>query len=296
MLSAAPQTSVDPGAGLLVRPALIVITRSKRDGLRHPGPRYRQWYEKVSGLVALASAARGNCVSPSKRVSEVIEDTPMSQSGYADAAPSGAVRGQRRVGSALALRNWRVACRLIVLVAIPAMLSLTLAGLRLADTMRSGEAYGRIGQVAALGQQVTRLVQAMEDERAATGVFIADGRPAAGLATLNRQYVITDRRAATVRRFALRLGGNSARTRSSAATILGDIAKLPGLRRTATQSQAPALTVINGYSTAIGSLFVVQDGGPCLSAAGHPRRGPHRGPLRAWGTDRTNHRRDPASQ
>jgi signal transduction histidine kinase len=189
----------------------------------------------------------------------------MSQSGYADAAPSGAVRAQRRIGPALALRNWRIACRLIVLVAIPAMLSLTLAGIRLADTLRSGEAYGRIGQVAALGQQVTGLVQAMEDERAATGVFIADGRPAAGLATLNRQYVITDRRAATVRRFALRLGGDSPRTRSSAATILGDIAKLPGLRRTAAQGQAPALTVINGYSAAIGSLFVVNGGIASLS-------------------------------
>jgi len=184
----------------------------------------------------------------------------MSQSGYADAAPSGAVRAPRRVGSVLALRNWRVACRLIVLVAIPAMLSLTLAGLRLADAMRSAEAYGQVGQVAVLGQQVTGLAQAMEDERAATGVFIADGRPAAGLVALNRQYVITDRRATTVRRFVLRLGGNSARTRSSAATILGDIAKLPGLRRTAAQSQAPALTVINGYSTAIGSLFGVNNG------------------------------------
>jgi len=184
----------------------------------------------------------------------------MSQSGYADAAPSGAVRAPRRVGSVLALRNWRVACRLIVLVAIPAMLSLTLAGLRLADAMRSWEVYGQVGQVAVLGQQVTGLAQAMEDERADTGVFIADGRPAAGLVALNRQYVITDRRAATVRRFVLRLGGNSARTRSSATTILGDIAKLPGLRRTAAQSQAPALTVINGYSEAIGSLFGVNNG------------------------------------
>src|SRR6266567_3536196 len=145
----------------------------------------------------------------------------MSQSGYADAAPSGAVRAPRRVGSVLALRNWRVACRLIVLVAIPAMLSLTLAGLRLADAMRSAEAYGQVGQVAVLGQQVTGLAQAMEDERAATGVFIADGRPAAGLVALNRQYVITDRRATTVRRFVLRLaatrpGRGPARPRSSA--------------------------------------------------------------------------------
>ena len=109
-------------------------------------------------------------------------------------------------GSVLALRNWPVACRLIVLVAIPVMLSLTLAGFRLADTMRSGAAYGQVGQVAVLGQQVAGLAQAMEDERADTGVFIADGRPAAGLAALHRQYVITDRRATTVRRLALRLG------------------------------------------------------------------------------------------
>ncbi len=160
----------------------------------------------------------------------------------------------------LALRNWPVVCRLIALVAIPATLSLTLAGLRLADAMRSGEAYGQVGQIAVLGQQVAGLAQAMEDERADTGVFIADGRPAAGLAALHRLYVITDRRAVTVRRFVLHLGGDSARARSSAATILGDIAKLPGLRSTAALSQAPALTVINRYSMAIGSLFGVNNG------------------------------------
>jgi signal transduction histidine kinase len=184
----------------------------------------------------------------------------MSQSGYADAAPAGAMRARRRVGSVLALRNWRVACRLILLVAIPAMLSLTLAGLRVADAIRSGEAYGQVGQIALLGQQVTGLAQAMEDERADTGAFIGEARPAAGLVALNRQYVITDRRAATVRRFVLGLGGDSALTRSSAATILGDIAKLNGLRRTAAHSHAPALTVINGYSMAIGSLVGVNNG------------------------------------
>ncbi|HKB53520.1 MAG TPA: nitrate- and nitrite sensing domain-containing protein, partial [Ramlibacter sp.] len=189
----------------------------------------------------------------------------MSQSGYADAVTSGTVPAQRTAGSALALRNWRVACRLIVLVAIPAMLGLTLAGLRLADTIRGGQAYGRIGQVAALAQRVAGLVHAMEDERVATSVFIADGRPAAGLAILDRQYVITDRRVATVRRFALGLDGNSVRTRPSVATLLSDVARLPGLRRTVAQSQAPALTVINGYSAVIGKLFAVNGGIASLS-------------------------------
>ena len=39
----------------------------------------------------------------------------MSQSSSADAAPPGAVPTQRDAGSVLAPRNWRVACRLIVL-------------------------------------------------------------------------------------------------------------------------------------------------------------------------------------
>ena len=46
-------------------------------------------------------------------------------------------------GSALAPRNWRVAHRLIVLVAIPAVLALALAGLRITDATRSATGYGQ---------------------------------------------------------------------------------------------------------------------------------------------------------
>ena len=78
----------------------------------------------------------------------------------------------------LALRNWRLAVRLIVLVAIPTVLGLTLAGLRVADATRSGADYGQVSQLAVLGQQVTGLAQAMEDERTATGgSSAAAGRP-----------------------------------------------------------------------------------------------------------------------
>jgi hypothetical protein len=139
--------------------------------------------------------------------------------------------------------------------------SLALTGLRVTDATRSAEAYGQVGRLAVLGQQVTGLVQAMEDERADTAAFIADGRRAAGLVTLHRQYVITDGWAATVRRRVLQLGhGYPAQTRAIAATVLASIAELPGLRRHAAQSQAPALAVINGYSAATAGLFPVNDG------------------------------------
>jgi len=103
----------------------------------------------------------------------------MSQSRSADAAPPGALPAQRGAGSVLAPRNWRVACRLIVLVAIPAVLGLALTGLQVTDATRSAEVYGQVGRLAVLGQQVTGLAQAMEDERADTAAFIADApRPA----------------------------------------------------------------------------------------------------------------------
>jgi signal transduction histidine kinase len=185
----------------------------------------------------------------------------MSQSSSADAAPPGALPAQRGAGSVLAPRNWRVACRLIVLVAIPTVLGLALTGLQVTDATRSAEVYGQVGRLAVLGQQVTGLAQAMEGERAGTAAFIADGRPAAGLVALHRQYVITDGWADTVRRLVRQLGrGYPARTRASEATVLASIAELPGLRRHAAQSQAPALDVINAYSVATAGLFPINDG------------------------------------
>src|SRR6266851_3264380 len=184
----------------------------------------------------------------------------MSQSSSADAALPGALPAQRGAGSALALRNWRVACRLIVGVAIPTVLGLALTGLRVTDATRSAEAYGQVGRLAVLGQQVTGLAQAMEDERAGTAAYIGDRRPAADLLALHREYVITDGWAATVRRLVLQLGrGYPAQTRASAATVLVSIAELPGLRRRAAQSQASALALINGYSAATAGLFPVND-------------------------------------
>ncbi len=185
----------------------------------------------------------------------------MSQSRSAEAVPSGALAAQRTAGPALAPRIRRVACQLIVLVAIPAVLALALTGLRVTDATRSAEAYGQVGRLAALSQQVAGLAQAMADERSSTAAFISGGRPAAGLPALHRQYAITDGWAARVRRLVSQLGhGYPAQTRAGAVQVLASIAKLPGLRRQAAQSQASAVAVITGYSAATSGLFPVNDG------------------------------------
>jgi len=109
---------------------------------------------------------------------------------------------QRTADPAPAPRNRRVAWWLIALVAIPAVLALALTGIWVTDAARSAEAYGQVGRLAALGQQVAGLARAMADERSSAAAFIADERPAAGLPALRRQYAITDGRAASVHRLA----------------------------------------------------------------------------------------------
>ena len=185
----------------------------------------------------------------------------MSRSSPGDAVPLDALLGRRGAGSAQAPGSRRVPWRLIALVAIPAVLALALTGVWVTDATRSAEAYGQVGRLAALGQQVAGLAQAMADERSGTATFISGGRPAAGLPALRQQYTVTDAQAARVRQLVSQLrSGYPAQTRASTAGVLASIASLPGLRRQAVQSQASALAVTTGYSSATAGLFPVIDG------------------------------------
>ena len=170
-------------------------------------------------------------------------------------------------GSALALRNWRVPWRLIALIILPTVMGMVFAGLRVDVAASSAATFGRVEQLAVLGQQITGLAQAMEDERDLTAAFIADGRPAAAVAGLQKQYAVTDALAGRVRALARGVGlAFPAQTRINAAAVLARIADLPDLRSSAVQSQTPALLVVTDYSQATASLFsfnddIAQEGG-----------------------------------
>ena len=165
-----------------------------------------------------------------------------------------------RMGSRLALRNWRVPWRLIALIAIPTVVAMAFAGLRVAAAAGSAANFGRSAQLAALGQQVTGLAQAMEDERDLSANFIADGRPAADQATLRRQYAVTK---AWAQRVGAQMRGVGsafpAQTQADAAAVIARIADLPNLRSYAMAGNAPAITVITNYTLALADLFTFDD-------------------------------------
>jgi signal transduction histidine kinase len=187
-------------------------------------------------------------------------DGALRRSG-APREPGPAARTRRTPGSVLAPRNWRVASRLVLLMAVPAILGLVLAGFQLSSAAGQARAAGQISRLAALGQQVTALAQALEAERNEAAQYVAGARPASGLIALHARYVSTDAWAGRVRRL-VRLDRPDATVgmRSSEAAALGGIAELPGLRRDTADGQVTALQVTNGYSAAIDGLFPVLDG------------------------------------
>src|SRR6266516_2994047 len=134
------------------------------------------------------------------------------------------------------------------------------AGLRVAVAAGSAATFGRSAQLAVLGQQITGLAQAMEDERDRTAAFIAAGRPPTGRAAVQKQYAVTDAWAQAVRAQARGVGGAfPAQTRTDAAAVMTRITDLPDLRGYAEGSDAPALAVVTEYALATGDLFTFDD-------------------------------------
>ncbi len=176
------------------------------------------------------------------------------------AARGGTKRRTGRTGSAVALRNWRVRWRLLALIAIPTATAIVLGGIRIETAVRSANTFQRIEQLAVLGGDVTKLAQAMEDERDITAGFIAAGRPVSGESTLRNQYAVTDSLARNVRTRSAAIGGAyPAGTRDKLAAVLARIGDLQGLRDAALNSMLPALPMIADYSQAIAAMFALND-------------------------------------
>jgi signal transduction histidine kinase len=165
-----------------------------------------------------------------------------------------------RAGSPAALSNWRVPWRLVALIVIPTVAGIVFAGLRVGVAVGNADTFGRVQQMAVLGQRVTALAQAMEDERASTASFIALGRPADEMAGLQQQFATTDALGRQVSTLIGEIGAPfTAQTRTDALAVAARIADLPALRGFASAGQAPASIVITDYSLSLTDLFTLED-------------------------------------
>jgi signal transduction histidine kinase len=153
------------------------------------------------------------------------------------------------------LRDWPVSRRLIAVIVLALVMGLVFGGLRVASAADSAAQFDRVAQLANLGQQVTGLVQALQDERDQT-----TGRlPITSPKDLQHWYNATDAAAAKVRVLAAGIGGSfPANIQSRVATVVSVITNLRALRSTAQASQS-ALAVIADYAAPIGDMVFLND-------------------------------------
>jgi hypothetical protein len=147
------------------------------------------------------------------------------------------------------MQDWPVSYRLMAVIVVALIMGLVFGGLRVAAAADSAAGFGRVTQLANLGQQVTGLVQALENERDETAGVVPASSPRAVAAAVQRYYTATDAAAGPVKALAAGIGGSfPANIQVRVATVVSVIDHLGELRSTAQASQS-ALAVIAGYAT-----------------------------------------------
>ena len=194
--------------------------------------------------------------------------------------------GRARKASRRQLKNWRVRSRLLLLVTIPTVTALVFGGSFIYSSVRSAQTYSRVHQLAQLGQDVTQLVQSLEDERDLTVYYIGLGdsggranelssspsiqqNAVPQLTSIREHWSLTDQYAAKVRGLARQINSSyPMATQQAAAAMLDalDPTALASLRNAATTTLLPLLVVVQKYGTTITTLLnfnadIAQGGG-----------------------------------
>jgi signal transduction histidine kinase len=153
----------------------------------------------------------------------------------------------------LALRDWSVSWRLIAVIVLALGMGLVFGGLRVSVAAGNAAQFGRVSHLANLAQQVTGLVQALEDERDETTGLLPITKPS----DLKHWYDATDAAAVQVRSLAAGIDGSyPANIQSRVASVVSVITNLSALRSTAQASQS-ALAVIADYSAPITNMIAL---------------------------------------
>jgi signal transduction histidine kinase len=129
-------------------------------------------------------------------------------------------------------------------------MGLVFGGLRVADAVGSAEQFGRVTQLARLGEQAAIVVADLQNERDETAAVIGGASPA----VLNPLYGTTSAAAATFNTEAAALGGGyPANIRSAVAAVVTDLQNLTSIRSLA-KHEGNATAVITDYSQPVNDI------------------------------------------
>lgn len=168
-------------------------------------------------------------------------------------------------GSRLGLGAWRVSWRLVGLIVVLTLAVVGFGGARINAARNATISSHQAQQLASLANAVAGehgLVSALQDEANVLAEYVASGRPtsASDLLLPQANQAITNLAAAQVESLANKLGtGYPQPVRAAVTAVYQQIQNLKSLRAESLTTQAPALNVVEGYSTCVNALLALDD-------------------------------------
>ncbi|MGI5327775.1 nitrate- and nitrite sensing domain-containing protein [Actinomadura nitritigenes] len=151
--------------------------------------------------------------------------------------------------------------RLIVLILVPTLAAVVLAGLRISSSVGKAESYGRVEQMAEVGVEITRFVQEFVAERDEAVEYIASGRSDALLPALQAQQRKTDALVRPVLEDTDKINGSyGSEAVRDATTVKSRLDGLKALRSLVVGTKVPPFIVLEKYTEATRELMSVLDG------------------------------------
>ncbi|CCH33794.1 nitrate- and nitrite sensing domain-containing protein [Actinosynnema sp. NPDC047251] len=154
------------------------------------------------------------------------------------------------------LRNWRLRSKLAVVLLVPALSTLTLAGLRLNTQLDDVELYGKVQRELQLSAQAAAVSDALQLERDAAVWFVAGGR-ADNSADLVARSAKVDQEVGEYREVAASTSGIDESVRESFQKSLQSLDGLSALRNTTLTTKYPDISVASAYGQVLSALAQV---------------------------------------
>jgi signal transduction histidine kinase len=182
------------------------------------------------------------------------DETALDQRGRGDSAggdSAGDGAATRRGASGWRLRNWKLGRKLVVILLVPALSTLTLAGLRLSSQLDDARQYSDVRQQLAIAGQAATVVDLLQAERDSVVAYIAGGRtdqpPTFGPVDTAVEKLRGDAGQA----------GVTGPVHDAAQKALEDLDELSALRNSSLTTRLPDVAAITSYTEIIDSLLQI---------------------------------------
>ncbi|MFD7658754.1 nitrate- and nitrite sensing domain-containing protein [Actinosynnema sp. NPDC059797] len=154
------------------------------------------------------------------------------------------------------LRNWRLRSKLAVVLLVPALSTLTLAGLRLNTQLDDVELFGKVQRELQLSAQAAAVSDALQLERDAAVWFVAGGRTENAAELVTRSSKV-DVEVGRLRDVAASTTGIEQSVSDAFQRALQSLDGLNSLRNTVTNSRYPDVSVHTAYGQLLTALSQV---------------------------------------